>query len=166
MGHKQTAGEYITHEVALDLIRRRLDAGQAVGANDLRALGVSLATDRYKLALRIALAERGLRRRPRVRRAAEANTIVPSVPRAPSVDVDMQSVPTNTPTPQKPSVVVYEGAAHVGGIPATAGSSPLADQRIVRRLLNRLLCLVAAASCVLEAAVRAATSADCASPRR
>ena len=166
MGHKQTAGEYITHEVALDLIRRRLDAGQPVGANDLRALGVSLATDRYKLALRIALAERGLRRRPRVRSAAEANTIVPSVPRAPSVDVDMQSVPTNTPTPQKPSVVVYERAAHVDGAPAKVGLGSQADQRIVRGLLDRLLSRVAARLYGLQATVRAVMSAGSASPRR
>lgn len=165
MGHKQTAGEYITHEVALELIRHRLDAGQPVGANDLRALGVSLATDRYRLALRIALAERGLRRRPRFRSAAEANTIVPSVPCAPSVDGDMQSVSTITATPQMPTVVTDGEVANVGGTPAKAGSCSRADQRIVRRLLNRLLSLVAATSNALQAAFRAAMNADSASSR-
>jgi hypothetical protein len=166
MGHKQTAGEYITHEVALELIRHRLDAGQPVGANDLRALGVSLATDRYKLALRIALAERGLRRRPRVRGAAGTNASVSGVPRAQSVDADTPSPLLYTPAPQVPTVAVDQGALPAGGPTDTGASAPPADQRIIRRLFSRIVSLLAAAPLVLRAAVRAAMSTNSLSQRR
>jgi hypothetical protein len=114
MPHKQTTGRYIDEAEALSLVRRRLDAGLPVGAPDLRALGVSLATDRYNRVLRIALAERGLTRRPRVRSATLVGVVLPDVPNTQPAVVSALplEIPVATPTP-RPQVAFFPTSAAV-----------------------------------------------------
>ncbi len=146
MPHKQTTGRYIDEVEALSLVRRRLDAGLPVGAPDLRAMGVSLATDRYNRVLRIALAERGLTRRPRVRSAAQIGVVPADVPNTqPAV---LNALPLEfsaaTPTPRPQVAFVPRSAAVTEGVvtPNVVGvlhSAPLQMRRWLRSLWIRAM---------------------------
>ena len=169
MPHKQTTGRYINEAEALSLVRRRLDAGLPVGAPDLRALGVSLATDRYNRVLRIALAERGLTRRPRVHNATHVGMVAPDVANTPTAVADTlpTPIPVSTITP-RPQVVLAARDVEVaqGGVArAVAGACRSALQR-TPRLLRGLWTRAVTASSLFREMVRVATNGGSTAGRR
>jgi hypothetical protein len=144
--HKQTTGRYIDEAEALSLVRRRLDAGLPVGPSDLRALGVSLATDRYNEVRRVALAERGLTRRPRVRSATLVGVVLPDVPNTQPAVVSAPplEIPAATPAPRALVAFVPRSAAMTEGdvTPSVAGvlhSASLEMRRWLRGLWIRVM---------------------------
>lgn len=169
MPHKQTTGRYINEAEALSLVRRRLDAGLPVGAPDLRALGVSLATDRYNRVLRIALAERGLTRRPRVQNATRVGAVAPIVPNMPTAVADAlpTAIPVSTLTP-RPGVAFAardEAVAQGGVAHAVAGACGSALQQTTR-LLRGLWTRAVTASSLMRAMLRVATNGGSTAGRR
>lgn len=157
MPHKQTTGRYIDEAEALSLFRRRLDAGLPVGPSDLRALGVSLATDRYNEVRRVALAERRLTRRPRARSATLVGVVLPDVPNTQLAVVSALplEIPVATPTPRpKVEFVPRSAAVTEGAVTPSVAAVLRSAPREMRRWLRSLWIRVTNASSGIQSMFR------------
>lgn len=135
MPHKQTTGDYLSDEEALTIFRLRLRANLPVGARDIRALGFSLDTNRYNKVRRIALAELGLTRRPRIRRPIR--DVAEIATRLPSPMVNRQARPVDSSTPPTPATTRTRSAKSSlssGVIGSTARGLPIIANALVIRL--------------------------------